>query len=163
MGRSRFKFYELHYPYYITSSVVEGLPLFMNPHITNIILRSLVYIQQNNKVTLNAYVIMPNHIHLIAEHEKLPDMLARFKSYTARSIIDHLKMKNNRRMLARLKYGKRNHHRNSEYQVWQEGLHPKQLFTAEMVEQKVNYIHFNPVKAGFVDGPKDWRYSSARN
>lgn len=53
MGRSRYKFYGLHYPYFITSSVAEGLPLFMNPDITNIILRSLVYFQQKNKVILN--------------------------------------------------------------------------------------------------------------
>lgn len=106
---------------------------------------------------------MPNHLHLIAEHEQLPELLARFKSYTARSIIDYLKDQHNKHMLARLKFGKRNHHRDSEHQFWQEGLHPKQLFTDEMVEQKVNYIHFNPVKAGFVDTPEDWRYSSARN
>lgn len=55
------------------------------------------------------------------------------------------------------------HHQDSEHQVWQEGLHPKQLFTPEKVEQKLDYIHFNPVKAGFVDVPNDWRYSSARN
>ncbi|MEX0721539.1 MAG: hypothetical protein WD059_12785 [Balneolaceae bacterium] len=47
--------------------------------------------------------------------------------------------------------------------VWQEGLHPKQIFTGEIAEQKVDYIHFNPVKAGFVNSPLHWRYSSAMN
>jgi|AntRauTorcE11897_2_1112592.scaffolds.fasta_scaffold02506_4 REP element-mobilizing transposase RayT len=163
MGRSRYKFHELHYPYFITSSVVKGLPLFMHPALTHIILEGLLYMQQENKVILNAYVIMPNHIHLIAEHEQLPDMLARFKSFTARSIVDHLKDQNRKRYLSLLKFGKLKHHRDSEHQVWQEGLYPKQLFTADMVEKKMNYIHFNPVKAGFVDSPNDWRYSSARN
>jgi len=90
-------------------------------------------------------------------------MLARFKSFTARSIVDHLKDQNRKRYLSLLKFGKLKHHRDSEQQVWQEGLYPKQLFTADMVEKKMNYIHFNPVKAGFVDSPNDWRYSSARN
>lgn len=163
MGRSRYKFHELHDPYFITSSVLEGIPLFMQPVIADIILDALRYMQREHYVQLRAYVLMPNHLHLIAEHEQLPELLARFKSYTARSIIDYLKMQKNRLILARLKYGKRNHHRDSEHQLWQEGLHPKQLFMDGMVEQKVNYIHFNPVKAGFVDTPGDWRYSSARN
>ena len=163
MGRSRYKFHELHYPYFITSSVVGGLPLFMHAAIADITLDALRYMQQENNVFLRAYVIMPNHIHLIAEHEQLPVMLGRFKSFTARSIIDHLKGYNNQHYLSRLKSRKLKHHRDSEHQVWQEGLHPKQLFTAEIVEQKVNYIHLNPVKAGFVDSPDDWRYSSARN
>ncbi len=137
--------------------------MFMHSAFTHIISEALSYMQQENKVRLNAYVIMPNHIQLIAEHEQLPDLLARFKSFTARSIIDHLKEHKRQRYLSLLKKRKLKHHRDSEYQVWQEGLHPKQLFTAEMFEQKLNYIHFNPVKAGFVDKPRDWRYSSARN
>jgi REP element-mobilizing transposase RayT len=163
MGRSRYKFHELYYPYFVTSSVVEGVPLFMHSAIAEIILDALCYLQKENNVLLRAYVIMPNHIHLIAEHEQLPDMLARFKSFTARSIIDHLKNHNKLQYLARLKSRKLKHHRDSEYQVWQEGLHPKQLFTLQIATQKVEYIHYNPVKAGFVDVPNDWRYSSARN
>ena len=54
-------------------------------------------------------------------------------------------------------------HKISEYQVWEEGFHPKQITSDEMMAQKLEYIHFNPVTRGFVDKPEDWRYSSARN
>lgn len=163
MGRSRYKIHEHYYPYYITSSVVGGLPLFMNPAISDIILEALRYLQQKSKVTLNAYVIMPNHIHMIAKHDQLSVKLRAFKSFTARSIVDYLKDHKNQHYLSQLKSEKLKNHRDSEHQVWQEGLHPKQIFTPEVATQKVDYIHFNPVKAGFVDSPNHWRYSSAKN
>ncbi|MTI88438.1 MAG: transposase [Balneolaceae bacterium] len=163
MGRSRYKFHENYYPYFVTSSIVGGLPLFMNPALTDIILKAMSYMQEKNKVILNAYVIMPNHIHMIAEHSRLPVMLRRFKSYTARSIIDYLESHDKQWYIAQLKSRKIRNHRDSTHQVWQEGVHPKQLFTREMAMQKAEYIHYNPVTAGFVDSPTQWRCSSARN
>jgi REP element-mobilizing transposase RayT len=50
-----------------------------------------------------------------------------------------------------------------EYQFWQEGSHPEQILGAEMMVQKIDYTHYNPVKRGYVDEPIHWRYSSARN
>jgi hypothetical protein len=61
MGRSRYKFYEEHYPYFITSTLLEELPLFSKPQITQILLDQLVFLQQQRGVTLYAYVIMENH------------------------------------------------------------------------------------------------------
>ncbi len=49
------------------------------------------------------------------------------------------------------------------YQVWQEGSQPKQIQNEGMMRQKLDYIHYNPVKRGYVDLPEHWRYSSARN
>lgn len=163
MGRSRYKFHEKHYPYFITSSIVEGLPLFMNPSVTQIVLEALSYLQHQNRVRLYGYVIMPNHLHMIAEDEQLSQKLRAFKSFTARTIIDYLREKNHDRFLSRLKSKKLKNHRDSEHQFWQEGLHPKQLFTPDMFNQKLEYMHFNPVKAGFVENPEYWRYSSAIN
>lgn len=163
MGRSRYKFHEKHYPYFITSSIVGGLPLFMNSSVTKIVLDALCYLQNENKVSLYGYVIMPNHIHMIAEDEQLAQKLRSFKSFTARTIIDSLREKNHKTFLYELKSKKLKNHRDSEHQFWQEGLHPKQLFTPDMFNQKLEYMHFNPVKAGFVENPVYWRYSSAIN
>jgi len=49
------------------------------------------------------------------------------------------------------------------FQVWDEGTQPKQILTDDMMWQKINYIHDNPVRRGYVDHPEDWRYSSARD
>ena len=50
-----------------------------------------------------------------------------------------------------------------EYQLWQEGSHPKAIVSEAMLRQKLEYIHNNPVRRGYVDDPAHWRYSSYRD
>ena len=159
MGRSRYKFKENYYPYFLTSTVFEGIPLFSDPETAQVILDSLTFIQTEFRVILYGYVIMENHIHLIAEAEHLSDHMRKFKSYTARKIIDSLQDRNRTLTLRKFKSTKQD----SEYQVWQEGVHPKQVDSVEKMNSMLDYIHGNSVKAGFVDDPRHWRYSSARN
>lgn len=159
MGRSRYKFHESHFPYFITSTIVEGYSLFADPNIADILLQSLRFLQEERGVILFAYVIMHNHLHIIAEHENLQSM----KSFTARKIIDYLKESNKTRTLKKLQIYKQSFHKDSDFQVWQEGLHPKQIHNCEIMYQKIDYIHQNPVKAGFVEASLYWRYSSALN
>lgn len=71
MGRSRYKIYEEHYPYFLTSSIIEGIPLFKDPFIVQFILNGLIFLQQDRGIELNAYVIMENHMHLIVKGEGL--------------------------------------------------------------------------------------------
>ena len=49
------------------------------------------------------------------------------------------------------------------YQFWQQNNHPIELWSTPIIRQKFNYIHKNPVKAGLVTEPWEWKYSSARN
>ncbi len=163
MGRSRYKIYEEGYPHFVTSSIIQGLPLFTNPNICTILLDCLTYAQKVNDLIIFGYVIMPNHMHFIVKGEHLSHKLRAFKSFSARSIINHLQLNNRQRILTQLRSLKLDHHKDSEYQVWQEGFHPKQISSSEMLEQKLNYIHYNPVKAGYVESPLHWRYSSASN
>ncbi|WP_421773848.1 REP-associated tyrosine transposase [Gracilimonas sp.] len=163
MGRSRYKFHEHGYPYFLTNSVVEGIPLFKEPEIVKIILDGFLFLQRKREVELSAYVIMENHIHYIAKGNNLSEHIRNFKSYSAHQIVKYLKKNRKTRTLRQLKRAKLNHKIQSEYQIWTEGSHPKQLFTYEMMAQKTNYIHYNPVKRGYVDKPEHWRYSSARD
>jgi len=66
-------------------------------------------------------------------------------------------------LLDQLEWYKARHKVESRYQLWQEGSHPQQIQGEEMMRQKLEYIHNNPVKRGYVDEPVHWRYSSARN
>lgn len=163
MSRSRYKIYETEYPYFITSSIVDGIPLFANPELVQIVLEGLQFLQESRDVKLYAYVIMENHLHFIARDDDLQKLVKNFKSFTARQIISFLKSGNYYRLLRQIKRAKLKHKNQSEYQVWQEGFHPKQLTTPDMMVQKLEYIHNNPVKRGYVDKPEHWRYSSARN
>lgn len=81
----------------------------------------------------------------------------------ARTMIDTLKKDGNRRLLKQIAFRRLKHKQQNDHQVWAEGNYPKQLINDAMVAQKLAYIHFNPVKRGYVDRPEHWRYSSARN
>jgi REP element-mobilizing transposase RayT len=106
---------------------------------------------------------MENHFHIIVQSKELSEKIRHFKSYTAREIINIFKQKKRTRLLRQLKNAKLTYKTESTHQIWQEGFHPKQIIGDDMIIQKVEYIHKNPVKRGYVDHPEDWRYSSARN
>ncbi|REL32839.1 transposase [Rhodohalobacter sp. SW132] len=163
MPRSRYRIYEAEYPYFITSSVVEGYPIFSFPEAAEILLEALTFLQEKRSTTLFAYVIMENHIHMIVQSDELKNHMKAFKSWTARAIIDCFQHIGRTRQLRKLRYAKNPAHYDSVHQLWQEGLFPKQIFSDDMMIQKIDYIHKNPVKRGFVNCPEHWNYSSARN
>ena len=109
------------------------------------------------------YVVLENHVHFIASGEDLAKEVGDFKSYTARRIIDHLSERRVQTLLDGLAYHKVRHKTDRAYQLWQEGSQPKMIETEAMLRQKLEYIHNNPVKRGYVSDPRHWRYSSARN
>jgi putative transposase len=163
MARNRYRIFENSYPYFLTCTTVKWIPLFSSPAIAQILLDSLQFLQQHDRLELYAYVIMENHIHLIATAENLSKEIGNFKSYTARRIIDLLIDKKADNILTQLNYYKLKYKTDRDYQVWQEGIHPQQIQNQEVMQQKIHYIHNNPVKRGYVDDPIHWRYSSARN
>ena len=163
MSRTRYKIFENDQPYFLTSTIVNWLPIFGNPEVTKIILNSIRFLQENKRLTIFAYVIMEHHLHLVASSENLSKEIGDFKSYSAREIIDYFKVENNQYILKQLKFYKFPHKKDRTYQLWQEGNHPQQIQGDEMMNQKVEYIHNNPVKHGYVDEDIHWRYSSARN
>lgn len=163
MARTRYKIYEKHYPYFMTSNIVYGIPLFSDPVVVKIVLNSLEYLKQNSGLKIYCYCVMENHLHLIADHDNLSSCMQSFKSFTARKIIDSLESRGHNYLLRSLVYAKKKSKINSDYQVWEEGYHPKQITSRNMMTQKVDYIHSNPTKRGYVDLAEHWRYSSARN
>ncbi len=163
MGRSRYKIFTDIYPHFLTCTTVKWLPLFSTPAVAEILVDSLRYLQNENRLQLYAYIILENHLHLIASSEHLAKEIGDFKSYTARKIIDYFIEKNAKHILGLLAHFKLKHKGDRPYQVWQEGSHPEAIQNQEMMRQKIEYIHHNPVKRGFVDEAVHWRYSSARN
>jgi putative transposase len=163
MGRSRYTIRETQAPHFLTCTVINWIPLFTRPETVNIILNALQYRQQHNGWKVYGYVILENHLHLIVQSEDLLAELPLFKSYTARQLIDHLKECHAERLLNQMAFFCKSHKHDREYQCWEEGSHPQLIQNEEMLRQKLDYIHFNPVKRGYVDKPEHWRYSSARN
>ncbi len=150
-------------PYFITATTVNWLPLFSNPEIASILIDSLRFLICNGRIRIFAYVIMENHIHLIATSAHLSREITAFKSFTARQSIAHYQEHHNQFTLNLLAQSKLPHKTDRQYQFWQEGSHPQRIESESVLHQKIEYIHHNPVKRGYVDLPEQWRYSSARN
>ncbi|VFM95184.1 MAG: REP element-mobilizing transposase RayT [Candidatus Kentron sp. G] len=163
MGRSRYKIYNETTPHFLTCTTLNWIPLFTRPATVKIILDALRFRQQERDLKIYAYVILENHLHMIAQSPRLSGELASFKSYTAHYLIEYLKEQRARRVLDQLSFFKKQHKQDREHQVWEEGCHPEEIRGEAMLLQKIDYIHNNPVKRGYVDEATHWRYSSARN
>ncbi|OHB85244.1 MAG: transposase [Planctomycetes bacterium RIFCSPHIGHO2_02_FULL_38_41] len=161
--RSRYQVIKNSGVYFITSTIIEWIPVFTKREYFDIVVQSLSYCRQSKSLKLFAYVVMDNHVHLIASSDKLSQIIRDFKSYTAREIIKTAKLDERKWLLNQFEYYKKKYKKDSEYQVWQEGFHPQMIMEEEVFRQKVEYIHHNPVKRGFVDQAEHWVYSSARN
>lgn len=156
--------------HYITIAVVEWLDIFTRRYYKNIIIESLAYCRKEKGLELYAYVIMTNHIHLICrarEGFELSDILRDFKRHTAKYIIKEIQEnpQESRRewLLERLEQAGQKNQKNKTYQFWRQDNHPIELYKPETTQQKLDYIHNNPVEEGFVGNPEDYLYSSARN
>lgn len=163
MARSRYRVVKPNAPHFLTATVVNWLPVFASRPIAQILLDSLRFLQEQERIILYAYVIQENHTHLVAESDDLSKEMGDFKSWTARAIITFLEERKADHILHQLAESKLPHKTDRTYQLWQEGSHPQLIQGEAMMRQKIEYIHNNPVKRGYVDKPTDWRYSSARN
>jgi REP element-mobilizing transposase RayT len=163
MGRSRYKIGEPRQPHFLTCTVVGWLPVFTRPETVEIVLNSWRFLQAQQRLVIYGYAILENHLHLIASAEDLGKEIGDFKSFTARNIIDFLEERKVYFLLKQLEFFKARHKTDRTHQFWLEGSHPELIADDEMMWQKLEYMHNNPVKRGYVDDPVHWRYSSARN
>ena len=161
MSKSRYKVADASEPHFFTCTVVGWLPVFTRPDAVQIILDSWRFLHDNARLTLYGYVVMENHLHLIASAEDLARQVADFKAFTARQIIDLLQKRGERLLLSQLRFFKDRRRTDREYQLWHEESHPQMIQGEDMMRQKLEYMHNNPVRRGYVADPTHWRYSSA--
>ncbi|MGW8123477.1 REP-associated tyrosine transposase [Roseivirga echinicomitans] len=154
--------------YFITCTVIGWVDLFTRPEYKDILIKSLQYCMENKGLHVHAFVIMTSHIHLIVstnDEIKLPDIIRDFKTFTAKALIKEIQAINESRrewMLNKFRFEAQRKVRGKSYKLWQDGFHPIELLTGEMVFQKLAYIHNNPVSEHIVDEPDHYLYSSAR-
>lgn len=153
--------------FFVTFSVVGWADVFTRPLYQDILLESIQFCQTNKGLELYEYCILPSHVHLIASRKEglLSDVIRDLKSFTSRKLIDSIiknETESRKEWLLNLfmDYGKKSSQKQF-YQFWKHDNHAFSLETTYMIEQKVAYIHNNPVEAGFVDEPWKWRLSSA--
>ncbi|NBA88296.1 transposase [Emticicia sp. CRIBPO] len=154
--------------HFLTLTIVDWVDVFTRKKYRDILLDSLLFCQNEKGLTLTAYVIMSNHIHLIAQSEngRLSDLIRDFKKFTAQKILEEIETPEESRsdwMLKRFLFAARNNQKHSEHQFWKTGNHPEEIFSERFLWTKINYIHMNPVRAGIVSKASDYLYSSASN
>ena len=120
-------------------------------------------LQDKDALKVYAYVILENHMHMVVSSNDLHKTMQSFKHFTAKQILNMLKKENVKTILDQLSFYKKANHKEKTYQVWEEGYQPKLIQNDDMMKIKIDYIHQNPVKRGYVDEAKHWRYSSARD
>ncbi|MEZ0482984.1 REP-associated tyrosine transposase [Fibrella aquatica] len=156
------------YMYFLTLTVVDWVDVFTRPTYKQDIVDSLAFCQANKGLELYAWVLMTNHLHLLAsaaEGFSLSDILRDFKKFTSKKITNRILMEPESRrkwMLNQFEFAGRHDTRITNFKFWQDGNEPKEIHTNEFMFQKLHYIHDNPVRAGVVEYPEQYLHSSAR-
>jgi len=146
---------------YFTVVAKNRLPVFQSDAIKLVSCHALDEARKSGNFLIFAYVIMPDHLHLLTDCPTTSaDVLRRVKGLIGRRVIDYLKEHGYQSSLAKLRHAewKRKH----SYSVWQQEKNVFSIFSEAVFMQKVNYIHLNPVRAGLVERAIDYRWSSAR-
>lgn len=153
--------------YFVTLTVTDWVDVFTRRIYNDFIIRNLKYCQKNKKLNIYAYVLMTNHLHMIANVEEgsLSDILRDFKTFTSKELIKLItnNPSESRRswLLNAFEFSGRKKPLNKNHQFWQNGNHPVLLYSNDVIQQKIDYIHDNPVRAGFVGSAHEYWYSSA--
>jgi len=152
---------DLERVYFYTATILQWQKLLKPDKYKDVIISSLQYLTEKQKIAVYAYVIMPNHIHLLWEmlamngNEK-PH--ASFMKYTAHRFLKDLEA-NHPQVLPYFQVGVSNR----QYQFWERNSLPIEVYSPDVFEQKMNYIHANPMqeKWNLASKPHLYRYSSA--
>jgi putative transposase len=157
--------------HFLTFTVCGWIDLFTRQVYRDIVIESFKYAQKQEQLLLNAYVIMSNHVHLIArandkQKKTLSDIIRDFKKYTHHEMMPIIESDIESRrqwMVHQFKYYGKNNPNNEIKQIWVNNSHPEECYSDEFTNSKLQYIHENPVRAGIVKNPEDYIYSSASN
>ena len=157
-----YRIVEEYAAYFMTFSVVEWLPVFVNRETCQIVVDSLNFCHRELSLRTNAYVIMPTHLHIIAfdaelDSKRLTKAVTALRKFTGRQLSEYC--------TAHLPVFDRVLHaaagRDRERQFWQPTRHPEAIYGQQFWREKVDYLHDNPCRKGLVRRPEHWRFSSA--
>ena len=144
MGKLK-RFILPNYCYFVTTVVKDRKKLLLDENIYSLILEDLEFYRKKHEFLLHAYVIMPDHLHLLLslkENGNISKLMHDFKSHTAQTINRVLKRKG---------------------ALWQEGFYDHVIRDERDLKKRIDYIHKNPFASGLVKEISDYRFSSFRS
>ena len=128
--------------YSLTKCVDPGIILTDDPLISKLLIDAFFWMDSQKRFSLGAFVIMPDHYHLVsilAGRNTLPGVMKSLGSYSSREINGRLETSGS---------------------IWQKGYYDRSIRKSEDIKEVFDYIHNNPVRKGLVDNPEEWPYSS---
>jgi putative transposase len=152
--------------YFVTTTAVQRAYLFRRPVIKRILVDGLYHLHVVDRTELYAFVIMPNHVHIIIrcrEDDPLKDIVRDFKANVARLVVRQYQVERNQTALDFLSKVVTRPERQT-HKVWEDGYNAKDVFSVEFLRQKMAYIHHNPLQTHWqlVERAEDYIWSSAR-
>ena len=165
----KYKFGDNDKLYFISFALVYWIDLFIRNEYKEIMLESWWFCQREKDLEIYGWCIMTSHVHMIigSKGRELDKLVGEMKSFTSRSlrkeITQHQGECRREWMLWMMKRAGTRNGNNNDWQLWQQHNKPLEILNNEMFYQKLEYIHTNPVEAGFVEKAEDYVYSSARD
>lgn len=138
--------------YFVTFTVKNWYYLFDRHNRFHILEDSFVHCQKHKNLTLYAFVFMLNHLHFIGSADDLGSVIRDMKTYLSKAFKKNI-LETEPNVLKIFE-------NNGKYQFWIDTNYPKLIESTDFFEQKMDYIHENPVKKEYVHEPEDWRWSS---
>jgi len=162
LPHTRKSFLDIGLVYFWTATINEWKHLLDDDTCKQIIIDSLLHLKERKLIHVLGYVIMPNHIHLIWKlndynGKELPS--ASFTKFTGHQFQKYLR-ETNPRLLEHYAVD----YPNKRFEFWQRDSKAMHLYTDEMLHQKLDYIHHNPLQGHWElsQTPEDYVYSSAQ-
>ena len=153
--------------YFLTFTVTDWIDVFTRKEFKISITDSLNYCIKNKGLIIYSWCLMSNHLHLVCQAKegfRISDIIRDFKKFTAKEILKMIEEEPESRrewMLYRFEFAGKFDNRIKKYKFWQETNHAVLLDSNEMIEQRINYIHENPVRALIVANAHEYLFSSA--
>jgi putative transposase len=163
----KYKFHSIEGIYFVSFATINWVDIFIRDEYFEIISGSLDYCRKNKGMEIFSWCIMPSHVHLIFRaKENNPGALLRdLKTHTSKklqkAIEEHPHESRKKWLLLMMEQAGKMNSNVSNRQFWQQNNQPIELWSSEVIQQKIDYIHNNPVVSGFVTESYHWKYSSA--
>jgi REP element-mobilizing transposase RayT len=147
--------------YFLTSVAKDRLRVFRTDAIKDVACKALDEARKSGKFALYAYVIMPDHLHVITDSARSSaDTLRFINGIMSHRVIGQLKEKGYEVSLLKLRQETKR--RRYQHSLWDHHPNVRVLLTEGMLMERVHYLHQNPVRAELVKRAEDYRYSSVR-
>ena len=147
--------------YFVTGTIIRWTPIFAKEVYRNIVIDSLNWHINSQRMKLFAFVIMSNHLHWISfplQPNTINDNIWSFASFTAHEMLGKARINNDKTCLQI--FSKYTDHDKS-HKIWK-NFQAKNIFSQGFLLQKMEYIHNNPLDKNILRSRADYPFSSAR-